>query len=168
MTSFSAPWGTAVAVVSVLTTLFCIALAIVFFVLDIGSLRLLPIAFFLALPAGAALFTVRGYAIGDGRLHVRRLLGTDSISLDGLRSAERAPGVMKRGLRICGNGGLFSFTGYYHNQELGAYRAWVMHLDRAVVLRFADRVRVISPGEPEAFLEALARETGIPAGHVDS
>jgi hypothetical protein len=62
---------------------------------------------------------------------------------------------MTKSLRTCGNGGAFSFTGWYWSKSLGFYRAFVTDLNRTVVLRFEKKTVVVSPGEPEDFAEAL-------------
>jgi hypothetical protein len=46
-------------------------------------------------------------------------------------------------------------TGLFRNRTLGMYRAFVTDPARAVVLKTAGRTIVISPSEPEAFLEEL-------------
>ncbi len=63
---------------------------------------------------------------------------------------------MSKSLRTCGNGGFFSFTGFYRNKALGAYRAYVTDLHQTVVLRYSDRTVVVSPESPEEFARELA------------
>jgi len=55
---------------------------------------------------------------------------------------------MRGSIRTSGNGGAFSFTGFYHNKRLRSYRAYVTAPRRTVVLRYADRRVVLSPGAP--------------------
>ncbi|VGO17923.1 hypothetical protein PDESU_06525 [Pontiella desulfatans] len=62
---------------------------------------------------------------------------------------------MKGSIRLCGNGGLFSFTGLYRNKKLGNYRVFVNDLNRAVVLRFSKRTTVVTPDDPAAFVERV-------------
>ena len=62
---------------------------------------------------------------------------------------------MTRSLRTCGNGGFCSYTGWYWSQSLGTHRAFVTDPARTVVLRYARRTVVVSPGDPEAFTHAL-------------
>jgi hypothetical protein len=105
----------------------------------------------LALLLGAALFVVRGYTIEPDVLAIRRLLWTSHVSLVGLQSAMFTPGAMRRSLRWCGNGGMFSITGWYRSRALGHYQAFVTDQNQTVVLRFATRTVVVSPENPEAF-----------------
>ncbi len=104
---------------------------------------------------GAALGTVRGYVLEPGLLRVRRLLWDTCIPLDGLESARWEPGATRGSLRLFGNGGLFAYHGWFWNRRLGRYRLFATDPHRAVVLRFARRTIVVSPGEPAAFVRAL-------------
>lgn len=106
---------------------------------------------------GAALFIIRGYEIEPNVLAIRRLLWTTRLSLSGLQSATAEPNAMRGSLRLCGNGGLFSITGWYRNRALGNYRAFVTHLKKTVVLRFANRTVVVSPEKPEQFAAEISQ-----------
>ncbi len=113
----------------------------------------------LSIVLGAALFTVRGYRLEGRQLFVRRLLWETRLDLAGLRSAEADPGLLKGSLRLFGNGGLYSFSGLFWNRTLGRYRAWVTHHEDVVVLRFEDRVWVVSPAAPLRFAAAAEELT---------
>ena len=108
-----------------------------------------------ALVLGCALFTVRGYLVTEKTLFVRRLFWYTAISLDGLRSAQADPDAMRASVRTFGNGGAFSFSGYYWSRRLGVYRAYVTDLKQCVVLRFEKKTVVLSPEDPEDFARAL-------------
>ncbi len=108
----------------------------------------------LAILLGSALFTVRGYRLDGPELFVRRLLWETRLDLAGLRSAEADPDLVRGSLRVFGNGGLYSFSGLFWNRTLGRYRAWVTHHDDIVVLRFDERVWVVSPAAPLRFAAA--------------
>jgi hypothetical protein len=113
---------------------------------------LLPVALFAALP-----FMVRGYAVADGKLIIKRPGRETTFPLDNLQSVEAVPNAMKGAIRLFGNGGLFSFTGLYRNKALGSFRAFVNDLNRTVVLRFPERTLVVSPDDPEGFVERIHR-----------
>lgn len=128
---------------------------------DLVSMRMDTLRFWigllpLALVAGAALFVVRGYAITPDAILVRRLLWTIRVSRSGFQSARFEPEALRRSIRICGNGGFFSFTGWFRSPTLGSYRAFATDPSRAVVLRFSDRTVVLTPVDPEAFIHALS------------
>lgn len=120
----------------------------------------------LAILAVAARFAVRGYTVTDESIRIHRLGWSSSVPLDQLESATVSPYAMRRSIRELANGGLFSYTGRFHNAALGSYRAFVTDHARTVVLRFpdradGDRVIVMSPDDPSAFVALLPAE---PAG----
>ena len=150
---FGAPWGRALAGVSTGVVVLFLALGVLGISGSAGFwTALMPILLLLAIP-----FMVRGYALVDGMLLIRRPGWDTRIPLDGLQSVEALPNAMGRSIRLCGNGGLFSITGLYRNKRLGNYRAFVNDLSRTVVLRFADRTIVVSPDDPQGFVEELTR-----------
>ena len=149
MKNFKAPWGRSLVLISASVTLMCLG-STAFRWLSIW-VSLLP----LVLVVGCALFSVRGYTVTGDVLMIHRLLWVTRISLHGLQSAEACPNAMRGSLRTFGNGGLFSFTGYYRSRTLGPYRAYVTDFKRTVVLRWAHRTVVLSPEFPEEFVREL-------------
>lgn len=117
----------------------------------------------LAVLLGAAPFVVRGYALHDGELRVRRLLWTTRVPLGALREATIDPQAGDGSLRLFGNGGLFSFSGWFRNAKLGRYRAFVTDWQRAVVLRSATRTVLLSPADPAGFVRDLQAALAPPA-----
>ena len=75
----------------------------------------------------------------------------------GVISVEADPNAMRGSLRTCGNGGLFCFAGAYWNKRLGSYRAFATDPSRSVVLRFSDRVVVMTPERPAEFVAAVEK-----------
>jgi hypothetical protein len=154
---FAAPWGSALRWSSF--GLVALAAVILWGLVHFGALAqsvapwVLPLFLLGCLP-----FIVRSYEITGAELLIRRLLWTPRLPLAGLKSAEAVPRAMSGSLRICGNGGGFSFTGWFRNQPLGYYRAFVTDLNRTVVLRFEKRTVVVSPAEPADFVRQLATQ----------
>jgi Bacterial PH domain len=162
MTHFRAPWSKALLVASTFATLVCLGVSYALWTLPLRSgsadslrfwLVLLPLLVILI----SALFTVRGYSISNRELGIHRLIWTTQVSLQGLQGAYFDPNATHRSIRIFGNGGFFSFTGYFRNKELGSYRAFMTDRRRAVVLRFASSVIVISPDRPEDFVNTMSQ-----------
>lgn len=159
MKTYKAPWSTLLIVMSVLATAVCVGIAFSVCFLPgpvsggwLGAaLRWLP----LVLVPGAALFVVRGYTITPDAILVHRLFWDTRLPREGLLSADIEPGAMCRSIRTCGNGGLFSFTGWYWSKSLRSYRAFVTDLNRTVVLRYERRTFVVSPDDPGDFVLAL-------------
>lgn len=116
-----------------------------------GAVFFLPLLILLlALP-----FMVRSYVISDGWLIIKRLGWNNRFRLADLKSVEIDPLAMRRSIRLCGNGGMFSFTGLYRNKKLGNYRCFVNDWNRTVVLRFSKRTIVLSPADPTEFVTAI-------------
>lgn len=169
MTHFSAPWGRALRWISVITTVVCIGVAATDFFLFRSVFRSIPVpginlwapAVPVILLLGAAPFTIRGYSISNGVLLIHRLWWDTRVSLAGLMSAEALPNAMRRSIRLCGNGGLYSFTGWYRSKDIGNYRAFVTDLTRTVVLRLPNRTLVLSPDNADTFVAALKPQSGL-------
>lgn len=171
-TTFGAPWGRSLLIGSSAQAVFLLAVgaAPVFFAAldpEPGPRKWLVACLGFAIPlvilVVAARYAVRGYTVTDDSIRVHRLGWSSSLPLDQLESATVSPYAMRRSRGELANGGLFSYTGGFHNAELGSYRAFVTDHARTVVLRFRDRaegdpVVVMSPDDPEAFVALLARE----------
>ena len=155
---FNAPWGAALTTTTILGAVILLgapAFAIAKGPSDnfyfISLMILIPLFIFM----GAALFAIRGYELTDNKLIIRRLLWNSMISLDNLASATADPKAMSKSVRTFGNGGLFSFSGRFRNERLGPYRAFATDPKKAVVLQFSDRVIVVTPGQPQRFVEQV-------------
>jgi hypothetical protein len=157
---YRARWSPSLWVISSLGTAVCLGVAS----LQLGRLGRAtgPWAPWIALGVvmlllGSALFTVRSYAFDGSTLLIDRLFWTTRVPLEGLLSAQVEEKAMRGSIRTCGNGGLFSFTGWYWSPRLGHYRAYVTDGRRPVVLRLPKRTVMISPERPEEFVrEAVA------------
>jgi hypothetical protein len=168
---FTAPWGRALKVTSLIGT------AALLLPLAIGLLgaRLPPAARMALVLVGplilfaCALFTVRGYRVRQGALFVRRLLWETRVELEGLKAVKMVDRtVLRRGaIRVCGNGGLFSFSGWYRSRELGLFRMYATDLDRLVVLTFVKGKAVVSPDNSGAFVQLLHKERRIELGEAN-
>jgi hypothetical protein len=158
--TFSAPWSRLLKATSAFTTAICIGFPL--FASHWMLVARTPEGVHLMLdaiaPIGiplAALFVIRGYAVTADSILVKRLLWSTRLPRAGLKSASFSPEALAGSLRTCGNGGFYSFTGWYQNRELGPYRAFMTDRDRAVVLRWEGRTVVVSPGDPEGFVRAV-------------
>jgi hypothetical protein len=160
MKHYEAPWSTSLIVMSVLTTIICLGasagawlgLAAKHPPGALGLAVLLPLAILI----GAALFTIRGYSLSSDSILVHRLLWSTALPRVGLESAQVELDAMRGSIRTFGNGGAFSFTGFYYNKRLRSYRAYVTAPRRTVILRYATHRVVLSPGAPEDFVSDLS------------
>jgi len=151
---FDAPWGWSLK----LMTLFSAGILIgvpVFGLLNRPDNALVWLVMMVILPLAilisAAFFTVRGYAITNNTLFVQRLVWKTEFNLNDLQTVEIDPNAMKRSIRTLGNGGLFCFAGHFRNKRLGVYRALATDPKLAVILRFRDKVVVVTPDHPTKF-----------------
>src|SRR5512140_3086250 len=157
----AAPWATSLKVLSILSVIIlgCVSYAAFRvvptpsgFTHDFGT----GVAFIpLLLLVGCVFFVVRGFTLDPTELVVTRLITSTRIPLEGLTHVWTDPNVLKGSIRVVGNGGLFSFTGWFYSRRLGRYRLFATDFRHAVVLKFRDRVVVITPASPEAFIHHL-------------
>ncbi len=126
---------------------------LVLWILDMVAM---PISFMLLSP----LFMVRGYLLEGNQLRIQRLGWCSTIDLSTLQDFYVDPDAMKEGCRICGNAGLFCFSGYFRSTKLGNFRPFVTDPKLSVVLRTARKTCIVSPEVPERFVAALTEQFG--------
>ncbi len=168
--SFSAPWGAPLAIMTAAFTVICLLVPLPGVMIGLGSSAALRAPGMSMIPPWAgwllvavplltlvvsAAFMVRGYILTDSRLSIVRLGWESRLDLSRLNSATVDPDALRGSLRLFGNGGFFSFTGWFRNKKLGIYRAYVTDTKRAVVLRFADKTVVITPDDPQKFVAEI-------------
>lgn len=154
MKQYKAPWDGLLVTLSSLLTALC--LGITFLVFQQGGRAMwfgwLP----LGLIVGCALFAIRGYTVTPDAILVRRLFWTTRLPRAGLQSAQFEPDAMRRSIRTFGNGGFFSYSGFYRSERLGSYRSLVTDRHQTVVLRYAGSTVVVSPALPVEFAHEVA------------
>jgi hypothetical protein len=159
-----APWTHTLKLISAFGTILLIVVGLVAYrnithfagfphALGVGIVFIFPAILMFSL-----LLMVTGYAVEGKVLHVERLFWSTRISLEGLHNVWLAPEVCKGSIRIFGNGGLYSFTGYYQNEALGRYRLFATDFTRAIVLVLPLRKVVITPAAPQVFIDYLLRQ----------
>mgnify|MGYP006280510117 FL=1 len=158
---FEAPWGTLLKVISILVTV--LLLGIFGGTALLGGLTspvqiLLYVLVPMAIVFSCLLFVVRGYTVTEDGLSVRRLLWETSVPLGVIRSVEHDPKAMTGAIRTWGNGGLYSFSGRYRSGRLGSFRAFVNDYHNCVVIKTVSGTVVVSPGNPELFVEVLEKK----------
>jgi hypothetical protein len=163
-TYFTAPWGSLLKVLSLGFSVLMLLAALgastqlLAPTLSRAFITLLPLAILL----GCALFTVRGYRLRGDALWVGRLFWSTRVNLRGLRDARIDPQAASWSLRVFGNGGLFSFSGWYWNRRLGRYRMFATNFRQPVVLDLGSRRVVVSPGDAGRFVRELTRQHTAP------
>ena len=151
---FNARWGRSLIIISSLATVTCLGVAA--FGWSKGHHDFLRFWLPLLLPIAALPFMVRGYRMVPGALKVRRLFWETNIPLVGLASAERDPEAMKGCLRIFGNGGVFSFTGWFWNRRYGFFRVIATNTQNMVALKIGGKTIIVSPDRPLDFIAVVS------------
>ena len=157
----AAPWPKSLKLVSALGTILILAVGVAAYLaipVPSGFTHLFGLGVALVLPgilALSILFAVTGYAVEGSDLYVERLFFSTRIPVAGLSRVWFEPGVCRGSIRIWGNGGLYSFTGWYRSKALGKYRLFGTDLSRSVVLFRPRHVVVITPAAPHAFIQHL-------------
>ncbi len=160
--TYPAQWGRTVRVVSIVVTILIITVfAAGFPTVSMHQRTPPPYWLWPLLPltlVGAALSAIRAYRLAGDTLLIDRLLWTTRLPLAGLLTATVEPNALRASIRTCGNGGLFCFAGWFWSRRLGHFRAFVTDLRGTVVLRYANRTVVVSPGRPEEFAREAVQQ----------
>ncbi len=157
----AAPWPRSLKLISALGTVLILAVGVGAYLaipVPSGFTHYFGLGVALVMPAiliFSILFAVTGYAVEGGDLYVERLFFPSRIPLAGLSKVKFDPGACRGSIRLWGNAGLYSFTGWYRSRALGRYRLFATDLSRAVVLSRLRQVVVVTPADPHAFIEHL-------------
>lgn len=158
---FRAPWGRSLKFASLLSVAILLLIATIGISVRpaAGGLWLLAMVGLPLLVLVTALpFMVTGYVLTEHTLEVRRLAWTTTLPLAGLVKASGDIELARGSLRVFGNGGLFSITGWFWNRRVGFYRAYATDLSRAVFLKYRDRRPVlITPHDTQHFLVRIGK-----------
>lgn len=102
-------------------------------------------------------YSPRGYRVDGRSIVVKRLIGSVTVPLDGLRSARRiGPDDLRGCIRLFGSGGLFGYYGLFRTSSLGRCTWYVTNRKNAVVVIGASKTTVYSPDDVDEFLAAIA------------
>ena len=154
----AAPWGIRVRLITwlLIGLLLFVAPVISFFLPGMPPWVIgLLFVMMLAIVGITLLFVVRGFRLAGNTLLIRRSFWDTSIPLAGLQSAEVDSRACVGAWKTMGNDGLFAMHGWFWSKRLGKFRAFVTDPASSVVLRFADRVVVVSPDRPRRLVETL-------------
>lgn len=153
---FRAPWGRTLQIASTFTTVLLLGITYLMTGGVFSSQATLADLLPLLIPLAALPFIIRGYVITKDGILIRRLGWNTVLRFEDITSVEPAPLALGSSLRTWGNGGLYSFTGYYWNDHLGHFRAYVTDLNRTVVVHMKKRSAVLSPDQPELFARLIS------------
>jgi hypothetical protein len=152
---FGAPWSRSLKRASGFALIVLMAVAAAGFL--IVPARMLPVRCALvAVPACilalAFLSIVSGYVLTATQLEVERPFWNTAFPLAQLVSVAGDADVLTGSVRLLGNGGIFSFTGFFWKRGLGLYRSFATDPARAVIMRFRRFTIVVTPDDPLRFI----------------
>ncbi|OQA03149.1 MAG: hypothetical protein BWY69_00628 [Planctomycetes bacterium ADurb.Bin401] len=155
---FEAPWGPMLRILTSACVIFLVGIAMIGIITSphhnigwIFGMVILPLTILII----SSFFMIRGYVLFDNTLIIERLGWQTKIDLSKLATAEVDPTAMAKSIRTFGNGGMFCFAGLFHNKTLGTYRAFATDMRKCVILRFPNRIIVVTPDEPQRFATIL-------------
>jgi hypothetical protein len=156
---FHAPWSKLLKISTILST-FCTIIGVISIYLIKSLINIITFYIILTLILTflfyGPIFMIRGYILLKDKLIILRLGWSYTLSLIGIISAEADSKATSGSIRTFGNGGFFSFTGFFRNTRIGAYRGFITDHKNAVVLKFANNKKfVITPHNPEEFVKKL-------------
>lgn len=165
---FKAPWSRRLRLTTAVT-LVLFALIVLVALVSIEGIPLAGRVALIGLPlliVSLALLTmVRGYVLTEREIQIKRLGWSTHLPLADLQDAQGNAEAMRGSIRLFGNGGLFSFTGYFWNRRVKKYRAYATDESRAVVLHYPHRTLMVTPHDPQQFIarvRTLIRTRGFP------
>ncbi|HTA30285.1 MAG TPA: PH domain-containing protein [Candidatus Cybelea sp.] len=109
----------------------------------------------LGLLIGSLAFRIRSYEMSGGNLIVKVGFGEKLFPLTGLEKVEITEAPFSGAWRTLGVGGLWSYYGRFRSAQLGAFRAYATSSASGVLLVWPDKKVLITPQEPEQFLQAM-------------
>jgi len=158
---FSAPWGRSLRVTTSAAVAILLTVALTGLLAGPRQLWMwwaAMVAMPLVVLCGSLLFMVRGYVLTDSQIEVRRLGWSTTLPLADLVAATGEPQGLRGSVRLFGNGGLFSISGWFWNRRIGRFRAYATDPQRAVLLRYRDGARVVlTPHDVQHFLVQVRR-----------
>ena len=156
---FTAPWSTSLKA----TTAFVYVL--LFVINAVAIYKGAPMPVMLIAPGIAlltvgitALFIIRGYELTRDELLIPRLIWTNRIPLASLSDALIDPKAAYGSIKLCGNGGLYCFCGWFWNRRFGTYRVFATNFANTVVLTIAGKTILVTPDDPTGFVKAIKEE----------
>jgi len=108
-----------------------------------------------------AAFAPRQYQITCDSILVKRLFAKDvKIPLSEVYSIEPVSYkyVFKKSIRIMGSGGGFGIYGDFTSPSLNDFKAYMTRRDKLVLIRTTTKPFVLTPDDPEGFIEAVQQK----------
>jgi hypothetical protein len=94
--------------------------------------------------------------LADGRLAIELRRGRERFAVAGVRARRLTPEEIGHLERLATNGGITAGSGGFESHRLGELDLYASDLANAVLVELGETRLVLTPDEPEAFLEALS------------
>ena len=155
---FKASLGTSSKLITLLITLLFIGILVsnfIWFKEKNSAIFLIPV--FIGIYAVCIFFMPVGYRITESEILVKRAFSTVRFKIDDIKSIQQiSEHTIAGSIRTFGNGGLFGFTGYFANADVGKMTWFITRKDTLILIDFHDEKKVvISPNEPEKFMNVF-------------
>jgi Bacterial PH domain len=89
------------------------------------------------------------------------VLGGKRYPLAGLSAIDRDREILRRAVRIRGNGGIGAIRGRYWSRRVGKFEAFMTDPEKAVVLRWPNQIVAVSPNDPDFFIYSARAAAGL-------
>lgn len=104
------------------------------------------------------LFAPLRYAINTSDVEIGRFINTKHISTNDITGVARVrSGELGAGLRVFGSGGFMGYLGIFWYSSVGWVRAHCTDRSKLVMITTAKRKYLVSPDEPDDFIENVNR-----------
>lgn len=153
---FNAPWSETLRLMSLGAAGVIILAVVLATVKHPWWIRLTAMVVAAAFLLGSWGFAPAGYRVDSARVTIKRLMSDVVIARQAIRAVRLFEDADGEGMsRTAGNGGLFGYYGKYKSDKLGSHVWYVTDMSKRVVLETTDGVVVVSPDDPEMFIQAL-------------
>jgi hypothetical protein len=148
------------------TKLISAAVFIMFLGIAVDTSSLIAEGIFALIFLAAYAWSPTSYAVDNGDVVIRRLIGNVRIPVSGTREVRLATREDLSGsMRVFGSGGLFGYYGLFRNSKLGNSNWYVTDRSHAVVLVTDAGIIIVSPDDQAGFIAALGARRGPNVGH---
>ena len=154
MKTFKAPWAPLTILATLVFAAFSVAVLWLGYSGEWRWFHFVPLVVFLA----AAAFSVRGYRITSQAIVVQRLFWSSRVPLRSLLHFNASPNAVRGSYPVAANPGVFALVGWFRSKSLDTYRAYVTSPKHTVVLVFPRETVVVSPDDPEGFVQELSQQ----------
>jgi hypothetical protein len=154
MTINAAKWGPMLIASSLISTLLMVGVAVI---TSRNPLVGPFIPILVLTPLAALFFIVRSFRVSPTGIHVQRLVWSTFLPLQNPVEFSIRTSLPAGSIRAFGNGGMFSFTGYFWSQRLGRFRVFATDFKRSVLIKSGGATFLLTPDDPVQLVQELKK-----------